>query len=209
MFLLRVRGAFFFWLWVRPCPGLGRSGGIQLGVGRPALLRVRGAFFFCCGCAASSLTHLLPAASENPLQKGIQGPRRVYFFAAGARALGERVYFFCCGCVRVRGTFVVFAVGARQVHSLTCCRPPPNIHCRKTSRVRGAFVFVFAGVRALGGGRVYFFAAGARRVFFVGCGCAASSLTHSLPAARRAPTAKKHTQQKKKITGSRDLHPKL
>ena len=36
--------------------------------------------FFCCGCAASSLTHLLPAASEHPLQKDIQGPRRVFFF---------------------------------------------------------------------------------------------------------------------------------
>ena len=127
IFLLRVRGAFFFLLWVRPCPGLGRSGGIQWGVGRPAggcfffLLaggRHRAStaerhpgsatrLFFCCGCASSGgarllfccgcaarfcfavgarQVHLLPAASEHPLQKDIQGPRRVYSFAAGARA---------------------------------------------------------------------------------------------------------------------------
>ena len=132
MFLLRVRGAFFFWLWVRPCPGLGRSGGIQLGVGRPALLRVRGAFFF--------------------------------------------------------------AAGARQVHSLTCCRPPPRIHCRKASRVRGAFIFLLR-VRELWGSAFIFFAAGA-------CGCAAllffllwvrGKFTHSLAAGRlQTSTAERH-----------------
>ena len=42
-------------------------------------------FFFGCGCAASLLTHSLPT-SEHPLQKEIQGPRLVFFFAAGARA---------------------------------------------------------------------------------------------------------------------------
>ena len=94
---------------------------------------------------------------------------------------------------REGGARFFFAVGARQVRSLTCCRPPPSIHCRKASRVRGAFFFA-AGARDLGG-RVYFFAAGARRVYFFAA--RAHSLTHSLPAARRAPTAKKHTQQKK------------
>ena len=150
IFLLRVRGAFFFLLWVRP--GLGRSGGMQWGVGRPAGGRVyffaagaRRVFFFCCGCAAGSLTHLLPAASEHPLQKGIQGPWRVFFFAAGARALG---------------------------------------------------------------GRVYFFAAGARRVYFFAAGALTHSLTHSLPAARRAPTAKKHTQQKKTRVPTLNRNPK-
>ena len=39
---------------------------------------------------------------------------------------------------------------------------------------------------------------GPRRVYFFAAGARAHSLTHSLPAARRAPTAKKHTQQKKK-----------
>ena len=50
------------------------SGGIQWGMGRPA--GGGGFFSFCCGWAVSSLTHLLPAASEHPLQKDIQGPRR-------------------------------------------------------------------------------------------------------------------------------------
>ena len=68
---LNTHARFRFLLRVRP--GLGAVG-IQWGVGRPAggchflfLLRVRGVSFFCCGCAASSLTHLLPAASERPL----------------------------------------------------------------------------------------------------------------------------------------------
>ena len=136
IFLLRVRGAFFFLLWVRPCPGLGRSGGMQWGVGRPAGGRVyffaAGArrVFFCCGCAAGSLTHLLPAASEHPLQKGIQGPWRVFFFAAGARALGGgRVYFFCCGCA----ARLFFAAGARA-HSLThslAARRPESTNSKK------------------------------------------------------------------------------
>ena len=52
--------------------------------------------FFCCGFAASSLTHLLPAASEHPRQKDIQGPGR----------------FFCCGCA------------SSLTHSLTRCPPP-------------------------------------------------------------------------------------
>ena len=70
--LLRVPGAFFFFL-----------------------LRVPGAFcfffaagarrVFCCRCAASSITHLLSAASEHTLQRDIQGPGRLYF-DAGARA---------------------------------------------------------------------------------------------------------------------------
>ena len=103
------------------------------------LLRVRGAFFFCCGCAAGSLTHLLPAASEHPLQKGIQGPWRVFFFAAGARALGGgRVYFFCCGCA----ARLFFAAGARAhslTHSLAARRPESTnskkAHNKKKARV--------------------------------------------------------------------------
>ena len=204
-------------LWVRPCPGLGRSGGIQWGVGRPAggrdyfLLRVRGALFFAvCARQVHSLTCCRPPPSIHC--RKASRVRGVFFFAAGAR----RVF--------------VFAVGARQVHSLTCCRAPPSIHCRTASRVRGAVIFA-AGARALGGG-VYFFAAGARRDFFFAVGARpvhsltccrpppsvhcrktsrvrgafmfllrvrslTHSLTHSLPAARRAPTAKKHTQQKK------------
>ena len=65
-----------------------------------------------------------------------------------------------------------FAAGARQVHSLTCCPPPPSIHCRKTSRVRGAFC-----------------AAGAR----------AHSLTRCPPPG--APTAKQHPHKNKKKHG--------
>ena len=98
-------------------PGLG-VGGIQSNgawAGQPGgailfLLRVRGAFFFfcfCCGCAASSLTQFLLAASEHPLQKDIQCPGRVFVFAAGARA-----------------------------HSLTRCLPPGAPAARKKSAPR-------------------------------------------------------------------------
>ena len=116
---------------------------------RVFVLRVRGAVFFCCGCAArffsAGLIFLLRACP------GV------------GRPAGGRIFL-----LRVRSAFF-FAAGARQVHSLTCCPPPPSIHCRKTSRVLGALFF--------------------------GCGCA-SPLTHSLPAARsthsnKAPTAKK------------------
>ena len=51
------------------------------------LLQVRDAFCFCCGCAASSLTHLPPAAPEHPLQKEIQGPGRVFVFLLRVRSL--------------------------------------------------------------------------------------------------------------------------
>ena len=196
IFLLRVRGGFFL-LWVRPCPGLGRSGGIQWGVGRPAggcvffaagCCRCAALFFFGCGCAASSLTHLLPAASEHPLQKGIQGPRRVYFFLLRVRELWGGAFIFLlrvCGAfvfflLLVRGAFF-FAVGARQVHSLTRCRPPPSIHCRKTSRVRGAFILLLR-VR---------------------------ELTHSLT---RCPPPGEHQQQKsthKKKHGFHDILPRF
>ena len=227
--------------WVRPCPGLGRSGGIQWGVGRPAggafvfllrvrgcaagslahllpgrasriqlgvrgrggggafifLLRVRGAFFFCCGCALARawasqaesngawagqhggafifllrvrcafffllwvrgrFAHSLAAGAGlgNPIRGlcgagggGGEGGGRDYFFAGGCAAR----FFFCCGCalarawagqaesngawagqhggafiflLRVRGAFFFFAVGARQVRSLTCCRGGPR-----------------------------------------------------------------------------------
>ena len=54
-----------------PGPGVGRN---PMGHGTPG--RGGGFFSFCCGWAVSSLTHLLPAASEHPLQKDIQGPRR-------------------------------------------------------------------------------------------------------------------------------------
>ena len=105
------------------------------------LLRVRGALFFR---GFDIFAARVPG--RGPASRG------AHFFAAGAQR------FF-------------FAAGARQVHSLTCCPPPPSIHCRKTSRVLGALFF--------------------------GCGCA-SPLTHSLPAARsthskKAPTAKKNT----------------
>ena len=99
-----------------------------------------------------------------------------FFFAAGARR-----FFFCCGCA----AFVV--AGARCVFfaARVCgavCRAlffAAGMHaaCFLLLRVRGAFFFSLT-----------------------------HSLTHSLPAARRAPTAKKHTQQKKN-TGS-TVHPK-
>ena len=53
--------------------------------------------FFCCGFAASSLTHLLPAASEHPRQKDIQGPGR----------------FFCCGCA----SSLTHSLPAARTHS--------------------------------------------------------------------------------------------
>ena len=56
--------------------------------------------FFCCGCAASSLTYLLPAASEHPLQKDIQGPGR----------------FLCCGCA---SSLTHSLPAARSTHSKT------------------------------------------------------------------------------------------
>ena len=55
--------------------------------------------FVCCGCAASLLTHLLPAASEHPLQKEIQGPRR---------------FFLCCGCA---SSLTHSLPAARSTHS--------------------------------------------------------------------------------------------
>ena len=67
-------------------PGAGCGIQCQWGMGRPAggcvFVFAAGArrLFFCCGCAASSLTHLLPAVSEHPLQKEIQGPGRVSFW---------------------------------------------------------------------------------------------------------------------------------
>ena len=76
------------------------------------------------------------------------------------RPAGGCVFVFAAGARRL-----FFAVGAQQVHSLTCCPPSPSIHCRKKSRVRGAFLF--------------------------GCGCA-SLLTHALPAAR-STRSKKNT----------------
>ena len=58
--------------------------------------------------------------------------------ARGPASRGARF----CFCWAVRGAFFFFcfAAGARQVHSLNCCSPPPSIHCRKTSSVRGAFL---------------------------------------------------------------------
>ena len=74
-----------------------------------------------------------------------------------------------------------FAAGAWQVYSLTCCPPPPSIHCRKKSRVHGPF---FSLLRVC-------------------------ELTHSLAACRpeqKSTRSKKkratHPQQKK-----RDAHP--
>ena len=74
-----------------PVPGAGgRADSNGAWAGQPGGAR----FFFAAGARrvfllrvrASLLTHLLPATSEHPLQKEIQGPRLVFFFAAGARA---------------------------------------------------------------------------------------------------------------------------
>ena len=99
-------------------PGAGgRRNPVQWRVGRPAGGRdfvfaagARRVFFFCfcCGCAASSLTQLLLAASEHPLQKDIQCPGRVF----------------------------VFAAGALRAHSLTRCLPPGAPAARKKSAPR-------------------------------------------------------------------------
>ena len=114
--------------------------------------------FLCCECAAR---FFFAAGARRAFFRGFD------IFAArvpGRGPASRGAHFFAAGAQRF-----FFAAGARQVHSLTCCPPPPSIHCRKTSRVLGALFF--------------------------GCGCA-SPLTHSLPAARsthskKAPTAKK------------------
>ena len=111
-------------------------------------------------------------------------------WAPGAR--GARLFFSCWGAARF-----FFAVGARQVRSLTCCRPPPSIHCRKASRVRGAFFLL--RVRELWGGAFILCCGCAARLFFC-CGCA-SSLTHSLAARRPKSTNSKkaHTTKKTRV----------
>ena len=88
-----------------------------------------------------------------------------------------------CVLLRVRSAFLLFAAGARQVYSLTCCPPPPSIHCRKKSRVRG----------------VFFFAADVRAHSLTRClppGAPTAKNTRSKKKTRRAPAAKKHPQQK-------------
>ena len=53
----------------------------------PKLQIFEGLFLMIQGPFLMNFLYLLPAASEeHPLQKVIQGPRRVFFFAAGARA---------------------------------------------------------------------------------------------------------------------------
>ena len=118
--------------------------------------------------------------------------KSVYFFVVGAFLLrvpctfffsaGARRVFFCCGCPALFccgcAARCLIAAGARQVHSLTCCPPPPSIHCRKTTRVRGAFFLM--RVRELTDSR------------------AARRSEH--PQQKKAPTAKK------KNTGSQPHH---
>ena len=84
--------------------------------------------FFCCGCAAGSLTHLLPAASEHPLQKGIQGPWR-FFFLLRVRELWGGAFIFL---LRVRGAFIFLLRVRELTHSLTRC-PPPGEHQQQKS----------------------------------------------------------------------------
>ena len=132
------------------------------------LLRVRGAFFFAVGAQqVRSLTCCRPPPSIHVLQKGIQGPWRVFFFCCGCASSGGARLFFCCGCA---ARLFLLWVRGKFTHSLAAGRP--SIHVLQKD-IQGPW-------------RVYFFAAGAR----------AHSLTRC-PAARRAPTAKKHTQQKK------------
>ena len=69
------------------------------------LLRVRGAFFFCCGCALAR--GWAGQAESNGAWPGQPGGAFIFL-------------------LRVRGAFFFFAVGARQVRSLTCCRGGPR-----------------------------------------------------------------------------------
>ena len=104
------------------------SGPARLGSDRVWLGHREGGarFFFCCGCAAGSLTHLLPAASEHPLQKGIQGPWCVFFAAGCARSGGARL-FFCCGCA----ARLFFCCASSLTHSLAA-RRPESTNSKKT-----------------------------------------------------------------------------
>ena len=216
--------ARFFLLWVLPCPGLGRSGGIQWGVGRPAGGRV---YFFAAG-ARRVFFFAVGARQVRSLTCCRGGPRESNWAWSPYRGLcgaggGARLFFccgcaarfvFCCGCargsagqaecngawagqpggafiflLRVRGAFFFFAVGARQVRSLTCCRQPPSIHCRKASRVRGAFFFLLR-VRELWGGAFIFLLRVRGAFIFL---LRVRSLTHSLT---RCPPPGEHQQQK-------------
>ena len=165
-------------------------------------------FFFCCGCGGAFFFLLR-----------VRG--RVFFFAAGAGATRARSlthlgggeegggggarFFFCCGCgcaffflLRVRGRVLFFAAGA----GATRARSLTHLGGWGGSGGEGgggAFFFLLR-VR----GRVFFFAAGAGARFFFCCGCGGDTrqVTHSPGRPpKKAPTAKKHPQQKKN-TGS-------
>ena len=142
-FLLRVRGAFFFFA----------AGARRVFF----LLRVRGAFVFCCGCAARLFFCCGCAVCAARFVE------RCFLL----RACTRRV-FCCCACgarffflLRVRGAFFFFAAGARRLFFLLRVRGAFFF----LLRVRGAFFFFAAGAR-----RVFFFAAGARRVFVFAAG---------------------------------------
>ena len=177
----------FFLLWVRPCPGLGRSGGIRWGVARPAGGRV---YFFAAGArrlffllwVRGRFAHSLAAGVGlgNPIGHGL---RRGLCGAGGAAR-----FFFCCGCALARGW-------AGQAESNGAWTGQPGGAFIFLLWVRGAFFFLlwvrgrFAHSLAAGvglgnpighglrrglcraGGARLFIAAGARRVFFC-CGCA-------------------------------------
>ena len=115
-FLLRV-----FLLWVlraagSECalPGLGTAESKGAWAGQPG-----DAFCFCCGCAASSLTHMLPAASEHPLQKDIQGPGR---------------FCFGCGCA---SSLTHSLPAARSTHSKKAPTTKTNKHTGKVEGIIG------------------------------------------------------------------------
>ena len=119
VFLLRVRGAFFFaagarrvffLLWVRGvlffaarvCGAVCRALFFAAGMHAACflllrvrgafffLLRVRGAFFFCCGCAA----RFFFAAGARRVFFCCECAARFFFFFCGCAAR----FFFCCGC---------------------------------------------------------------------------------------------------------------
>ena len=233
---------FFFLLWVRPCPGLGRSGGIQWGVGRPAGGRVYffavGArrVFFCCGCAAGSLTHLLPGRASGiqlamvSVYRGLCGAGGGGAFIFLLRVRGA--FFFFCGCALARGSaghaesngawagqsggafifllqvrgafFFLLWVRGRFAHSLAAGRLRASTAERHPGSV--ARFFFLLRVRELCGGAFIFLLRVRGAFIFFAADARAHSLTHSLPAARRAPTAKKHTQQKQTRVPAQGLH---
>ena len=178
-------------LWVRPCPGLGRSLN-PMGRG-PASRGGACIFFFLL-----RVTHLLPGWASNPIGHGLRrglcgaGGARLFFgclarffFAVGAplpgagpvrrnpmgrgpASRGARL-FFCCGCA-ARFFFCCGCAAGSLTHLL------PGW----ASGIQLAMVAVGA-CAGPGGGRVYFFAAGARRGFFFAVG-ARPRLAHSLAA---------------------------